>query len=163
MNLFSLFSVVVTLAAIAAYVNARYIRLPTTIGVMLIALIASVLLSVAAPFVGGLREHAAAMMEQVDFDAVVLHGMLAFLLFAGAIHIDFADLRRHWGSITLLAVVGTLMSTFIVGGLTFYLLHAFGIPITFVHAMLFGALISPTDPISFIGILEVRQAFAQVA
>ena len=118
MTLFSLISVLISLAAVASYLNYRYIRLPTTIGVMLVALVGSLIIIVAGPYAGGFRDHASAMMSQIDFEKTVLHGLLAFLLFAGAIHVDFDDLTREWPVISLLAVVGTLLSTAIVGVLT---------------------------------------------
>jgi CPA1 family monovalent cation:H+ antiporter len=115
MNFFSLISILITLAAVSSYFNYRYIKLPTTIGVMLVALVASLTLIIIGPYTSGVREQAASLVSRIDFDKVVLHGMLAFLLFAAAIHVKLDSLGREWLSIALLAVVGTLMSTFIVG------------------------------------------------
>jgi Na+:H+ antiporter len=107
------------------------------------------------------------LVSRIDFNQVVLHGMLAFLLFAAAIHVKYEDLGREWLPISLLAIFGTLMSTCIVGGLTWLVLGWLGLDIPFLHALLFGALISPTDPIAVLGIMKSvgasRQLEAQVA
>ncbi|MBZ5488429.1 sodium:proton antiporter [Halomonas aquamarina] len=154
MSVFSLVSILITLAAVSSYFNDRYIKLPTTIGVMLVALVASLALILISPYNEGLRDEATALVARIDFDQVVLHGMLAFLLFAAAIHVKFDNLSREWLPIALLAVAGTLMSTFIVGTLTWLTLDWMGLGIPFLHALLFGALISPTDPIAVVAIMK---------
>jgi len=154
LSFFSLVSILISLAAVLSYFNYRYIKLPTTIGVMLVALVASLALIVAGPYAGGFREQAAALVSQIDFDQAVLHGMLAFLLFAGSIHVDLAALGKEWPAIASLAIFGTLLSTLVVGGLTWLVLLGLGLGIPIMHAMLFGALISPTDPIAVLGIMK---------
>ena len=167
MSFFSLVSILIALAAVSSYVNYRYIKLPTTVGVMLVALVASLALVLIGPYAGGFRGQAATIISQIDFNQVVLHGMLAFLLFAGAIHVKVEDLGREWLPISLLAVIGTLFSTFIVGGVTWLLLGWLGLGIPFLYALIFGALISPTDPIAVLGIMKSvgapRQLEIQVA
>jgi CPA1 family monovalent cation:H+ antiporter len=167
LSLFSLVSILISLAAVSSYVNYRYIKLPTTVGVMLVALVASLALVLAGPYAGGFREQAAALVARIDFNQVVLHGMLAFLLFAGAIHVNLEELGREWLTISSLASVGTLASTFIVGGATWLVLGWLGLGIPLLHALLFGALISPTDPIAVLGIMKSvgapRQLEVQVA
>lgn len=154
MSLFSLISALISLAAIASFINYRFIKLPTTIGVMLVALVVSLGMIIAGPYSGGFREHAAEMMGQIDFNQTVLHGLLAFLLFAGAIHVKLEDLAHEWLTILTLAIVGTLASTFIVGFLTRWVFGLIGIDIPLMHALLFGALISPTDPIAVLAIMK---------
>ncbi|MGA8051363.1 MAG: sodium:proton antiporter [Burkholderiales bacterium] len=167
MSLFSLVSILISLAAVSSYVNYRYIKLPTTVGVMLVALVSSLALVLAGPYAEGFREQATALVSRIDFNQVVLHGMLAFLLFAGAIHVNLEELGREWLTISSLAIVGTLASTFIVGGVTWLVLGWLGLGIPFLHALLFGALISPTDPIAVLGIMKSigapRQLEVQVA
>jgi CPA1 family monovalent cation:H+ antiporter len=102
------------------------------------------------------------MVSQINFPQVVLHGMLAFLLFAGSIHVQIEDLCREWLSISLLAVVGTLISTCVVGGSTWLVLGWMGRSIPLMHALLFGALISPTDPIAVLGIMKSVGASRQL-
>ncbi len=147
-------SLLISLAAVSSYVNYRYIKLPTTVGVMLVALVASLVLVLLGPYDAGFREHAAAMVSRIDFDQVVLHGMLAFLLFAGAINVNLDDLGREWLTIFSLAIFGTLVSTLMVGAATWLVLGWLGLGIPLLHALLFGALISPTDPISVLGIMK---------
>jgi CPA1 family monovalent cation:H+ antiporter len=162
MNFFSMVSTLIVLAAVSSYINYRYIRLPTTIGVMLVALVASLTLILAGSYAEGFREHAAALVSRIDFNQVVLHGMLAFLLFAGSIHVKLDELGREWPAISLLAIVGTLASTFIVGGATWLVLGWLDLEIPFLHALLFGALISPTDPIAVLGLMKSAGASRQL-
>jgi CPA1 family monovalent cation:H+ antiporter len=161
-SFFALVSLLIALAAVSSYVNYRYIKLPTTIGVMLVALVASLALVLVGPFAGGIRGRAAAMVSRIDFDQVVLHGMLAFLLFAAAIHVSLEDLVREWLAVGALAVFGTLASTFIVGSMTWLVLGWLGMGIPLVQALLFGALISPTDPIATLGIMKSVHAPKQL-
>jgi len=162
LSFFSLVSILISLAAVLSYVNYRYIKLPTTVGVMLVALVGSLALILFGSYAGGLREQAAILVAQIDFNQVVLHGMLAFLLFAGSIHVDLEDLGREWLTISLLAIFGTLASTCIVGGATWLVLGWLGLPIPIVFALLFGALISPTDPIAVLGIMKSVGASRQL-
>ncbi len=147
-------SLLISLAAVSSYVNYRYIKLPTTVGVMLVALVASLALVLVGPYAGGFAEQATAMISRIDFNQIVLHGMLAFLLFAGAINVNLDDLGREWLTVSSLAIFGTLASTFIVGAATGVVLGWLGLGIPLVHALLFGALISPTDPIAVLGIMR---------
>jgi len=167
LNFFSLVSLLVALAAVSSYINYRYIKLPTTVGVMLVGLVASLTLVLVGPYAGGLREQAATLISQIDFNQVVLHGMLAFLLFAGSIQVDIEELAREWLPVSLLAIFGTFLSTCIVGGVTWLVLGWLGLGIPPLHALLFGALISPTDPIAVLGIMKSvgapRQLEVQVA
>lgn len=162
MNFFPLVSTLIALAAVASYINYRYIRLPTTIGVMLVSLLGSLALIIAGPYASGFRGQAANLVAHIDFNQVLLHGMLAFLLFAGAIHVKLDDLGREWPAISLLAIVGTLASTFIVGALTWVVLGWLDLAIPFLHALLFGALISPTDPIAVLGLMKSAGASRQL-
>ena len=98
--------------------------------------------------------HAARILEGIDFNQVLLHGMLSFLLFAGALHIRLGDLASQKWVITLLSTVGVIVSTFIVGGLAWLMLDTLGVPVPFTYCLLFGALISPTDPVAVLGIIK---------
>ena len=167
MKFFSLISILISLAAITSYINYRYIKLPATVGVMLMALIMSLMLVLIGPHAHGFREQATTLVYRFDFNQVVLHGMLAFLLFAGAIHVNSRELVREWLSIFLLAIFGLLASTFVVGVVTWLVLDWLGFGIPIVHALLFGAIISPTDPIAVLGVMKSvgapRQLEAQVS
>lgn len=152
---FEIVGALLTVVAMFAYVNHRFVGLPPTIGVMAMSLGASILMLVAARL-GWLRstEIAKVILNRIDFDDAVLHGMLGFLLFAGALNIDIGSLRQQRWPVVALAVGGTVLSTFIVGGLGHLLLALVGLHLPLGHALLFGALISPTDPVAVLGILK---------
>ena len=154
MDLFNILAILITLAAVFSYINFRYIGLPVTIGVMVIALSMSLMLNLLGSFGLGLKPQAELLLRNIDFDRTLLHGMLSFLLFAGALHIDINELIEVKWSIGALATVGTLISTFLVGTLTWFVLGWFGIGLSSLYCLLFGALISPTDPIAVLSILK---------
>ncbi len=154
MDLFNILAILITLTAVFSYMNFRYIGLPVTIGVMVIALSMSLMLILLGSFGLGLKPQAEVLLHNIDFDRTLLHGMLSFLLFAGALHVDINDLMELKWSIGALATVGTLVSTFLVGTLTWLVLGWVGIGLSFIYCMLFGALISPTDPIAVLGVLK---------
>jgi CPA1 family monovalent cation:H+ antiporter len=159
MSLFEIIAILLTLAALFSYINCRTIKLPTTIGIMLIALLFSLGLIFLGKFFPGLRAWATELLTSVDFDKTLLHGMLAFLLFAGALHININDLTSQYRIIAGLATFGVLTSTFIVGTLTWILINpVLGINLSALYCYLFGALISPTDPIAVLGIMKTAGA-----
>lgn len=121
---------------------------------MLSALVLSLLVILAGHIVPGFHAQAKNLLANIDFDKALLEGMLSFLLFAGALHINLADLAKQKWIITFLATIGVVISTFLIGTISFYLLAWFGISIKYIYCLLFGALISPTDPIAVLGILK---------
>lgn len=142
-------ALLISIAALFAYLNDRFVGLPTTIGVMVIALLVSVLAVVLNLFgLGDYHTDAKVLLERIDFNETLLEGMLSFLLFAGALHVNLNDLRRQTWVIASLATVGVCLSTFLVGTATYYLLAWLGLPLPYLYCLLFGALISPTDPIA---------------
>ncbi len=154
MGIFDIAACLITLAALFGYVNLRFIKLPTTIGVMLISLCFSVglvLLSLVNP---AIVETGKQFMQGIDFNEAVLDCMLSFLLFAGALHVNLNDLANQKRLIAILASVGVVLSTFIVGTIVYFLLSAFGIQFSYIYCLLFGALVSPTDPVAVLGILK---------
>ena len=159
MNIFDIAAILITASALFSFINDRYIKLPTTIGLMLIALLASLLLLSAGKLgLGQIQTQAKDFLADIDFNEALMEGMLSFLLFAGALHINLANLAKQKWIIGSLATVGILTSTFIVGGLSYYLLGWLGIELPFIYCLLFGALISPTDPIAVLGILKTANA-----
>jgi CPA1 family monovalent cation:H+ antiporter len=154
MDLLDLIAVIISIAALFSYLNHRFIKLPNTIGVMLIALLFSLLLLAIDALTGGIREPVLAMLNSVDFSETLMQGMLSFLLFAGALHVNIEDLARQKWVIALLATAGILTSTFIIGALSWMLLGLLGFEVALIYCLLFGALISPTDPIAVLGILK---------
>lgn len=155
MNIFQIIAILITLTALFSYFNYRYIRLPTTIGVMLMALVVSLLLiGLAALGLPGIRESATRLVAAIDFDATLMQGMLSFLLFAGALHINLTDLAENKWPIAALAMGGVVLSTVIFGTLIYGVLRGLGLQLGFAHCLLFGALISPTDPIAVLATLK---------
>ena len=159
MEVLQIASLLLSLAAVFSYINYRYVRLPTTIGLMLIALLVSLAL-LALDKLGLVfpAEWARHVLDGIDFNLTLLHGMLSFLLFAGALHVNLNDLAQQKWVIAILASLGVLISTFIIGGLTWWLLGVLGLHIALIYCLLFGALISPTDPIAVLGILKTAGA-----
>ncbi|HKK06767.1 MAG TPA: sodium:proton antiporter [Gammaproteobacteria bacterium] len=155
MSILNTTAILITLAALFSYLNYRYIRLPTTVGLMVIALVMSLAL-IAIGKLGGeaLAENAYTLLRSVNFHATLMNGMLSFLLFAGALHVDLHALSRQKWTVGILATVGVLISTFIVGGLTWVVLSMLGHGVPLIYCLVFGALISPTDPIAVLGILK---------
>lgn len=158
MNLFSVIAILVSLAALFSYLNHRWLELPTTIGLMLIALLLSLALVAAGRLGVGLEPYAARLLARIDFSETLLHGMLSFLLFAGSLHIELEDLLRHKAVIGLLATAGVLVSTALVGVASYFAFGALGLGVPFLFCLLFGSLISPTDPIAVLAILKTAKA-----
>ncbi len=155
MEVLDLAALLLCLAAVFSYINFRFIRLPTTIGIMLIAMIMSLSLVVLSFFgFEAIRDKAASVLEGIDFNKTLMHGMLSFLLFAGALQVNLEDLAKHKWIISILATVGVVMTTFIVGGIAWIVFWFVGIKLPFIYCLLFGGLIAPTDPVAVIGILK---------
>ncbi|MEM1058059.1 MAG: sodium:proton antiporter [Verrucomicrobiota bacterium] len=154
MGFFNLSAILITLSAAFAYINTRFIRLPRAIGLMLISLIFSLLLIAAGKFSPLFAHDARALVESVDFEKAVLNGMLSFLLFAGALHVNLHDLARSKWTILILAAPGTVLSAIIVAVAMQATFTLFGAHVDFIYCLLFGALISPTDPIAVLGLLK---------
>ena len=158
MTFFDIIAIVLTITALASYVNHRYLKMPNVIGLMSMSLVLSVL-AIAGEHLGWLDlQPLREFVKLLDFSNILLHGMLSFLLFAGALHINLADLKTSRWSILLLATAGVALSMFLVGGTVWYIAQLCGIALPFIHALLFGALISPTDPIAVLGILKDAKA-----
>lgn len=142
-------AILISISALFAYVNHRFIGLPTTIGVMIIAMLVSLLVYLIGLLgFSDFQEQINRLLASIDFNKTLLHGMLSFLLFAGALHVNLNDLRKQQWVILSLATVGVCLSTFLVATATWCLLSILGYHLPYVYCLLFGALISPTDPIA---------------
>jgi CPA1 family monovalent cation:H+ antiporter len=156
MSIFEIGAFLIGLSAIFGYINQRFLGLPHTVGLVVMALAASlvlILIEFLSPSTK-LLEIVTGVLEQIDFHETVMHGMLSFLLFAGAMHVDFSVFRSRSLAIGLMATLGILISTFIIGWSMWLLLNLFGIGIPFIWALVFGALISPTDPVAVLGLFK---------
>lgn len=155
MSFIDIIAVLITFAALFAYLNERYIGLPRTIGLMAMSLIFSLgLMALGKLGYFSLTEMAGEMLAKLDFYNTLMHGMLGFLLFAGALHVNFDDLLSEKVTIFLLATVGVVVTTILVGGFSWGLLYLLGMEMPLLYCLLFGALISPTDPIAVLGIMK---------
>jgi len=154
MDAFQLSAALLSLAALFSYVNHRFLRLPTTIGLMLIAMASSMVLVAVGELFPIVEDKARQHLEGVDFNKTLMQGMLGFLLFAAALHVNLADLKKQRAVIGFLATAGVVLSTVLVGGMAFVLLNMLGVEIRLIYCLLFGALISPTDPIAVLAILK---------
>ncbi len=154
MSLFSITSLLISVVAICGYLNTRFVRLPDVIGITAVGMVLSIAVALLGAFVPAVGHWAAGALQAIDFDEVVFHGLLGLLLFAGALHVNLGDLAGQRGAILILATVGVLASTALVGGGFYVLASAFGLDLPLLYCLLFGALISPTDPIAVLGILR---------
>ncbi|KXH83225.1 cation:proton antiporter [Chryseobacterium kwangjuense] len=155
MELYYSFSALIVLASIFAYLNYRFLKLPSTIGIMVIAIVVSIFLvmfgETVLPRTFG---HLNKLMNSIDFTEVLMGAMLNFLLFAGGIHININDLKEQFRPVLIFSTAGVVISTFVVGFGMFYLLPLLGIQLPFIYCLVFGALISPTDPVAVLSILK---------
>lgn len=153
--MFSLIAILISLAAIFSYINFRLIKLPTTIGILLITILTSLVIVILGLFgLGEIHVKAAYALNRIDFNKTLMNGMLSFLLFAGALHVNLEDLSKHKYIIIILATFGIIANTFIVGSLAWLVFALVNIKLSYIYCLLFGALIAPTDPIAVIGILK---------
>jgi CPA1 family monovalent cation:H+ antiporter len=158
MTLFDIMALLITLTAIFSYINYRTLKLPMTIGVMLIGLLMSLSLLLLKPLGIDLTIQASAILKSIDFNQTLMHGMLSYLLFAGALHVNLSDLAEQKWLIATLATLGVIASTAIVGVLLWFFLLFIGINLPFIYCLVFGSLISPTDPIAVLAILRTAHA-----
>ncbi len=158
MSFIEICAVLLTLASFFGFINYRTLQLPTTIGLMSIALLFSLSLNILGIFFPQINNWAVALLSQIDFSEALLHGMLGFLLFAGALHVNLDDLLSQCSVIGSLATFGVLCQTFLIGSFCWFLLSFTSLEMSYIHCLLFGALISPTDPIAVLGILKSANA-----
>lgn len=154
MDLFTIITVLVVVSAAFAYINERFVKLPYTIGAMVITIGMSALLTLTGWISPDVTNPLKELILQIDFSKILLEILLSFLLFAGALHTNFDQLKVQRGPILAFATFGVIVSTFLIGGLMYFVLPMIGLNISFINCLLFGALISPTDPIAVLGILK---------
>ena len=154
MDYFLIIAVLVFLSAMFGYLNVRFLKLPNTIGLMLITILFTLGVFALSYFDDTLLNTERYIITQIDFKSILLDVMLSFLLFAGALHTNFEQLKVQRWPILVFSTLGVLVSTFLVGTLIYYVLQLFGLDTAYVNCLLFGALISPTDPIAVLGILK---------
>jgi CPA1 family monovalent cation:H+ antiporter len=154
MDFFQITAIVITLSALFGYVNVRVLKLPNSIGLMIIAIVFTGLLFASTNFTDFFIVKARTLIQSIPFEQVLLDVMLAFLLFAGAMHTNFDQLRLQRWPVLVFSTVGVLVSTFLVGTIVYFVFAQIGLPTQYIYCLLFGSLISPTDPIAVLGILK---------
>jgi len=154
MDAYFIATILIFLSACFGYINVRFLKMPNTIGLMIITIIFTLGILLFSYFDPTLLNLEKEIIASIDFKAVLLDEMLSFLLFAGALHTNFEQLKIQRWPILLFSTLGVLTSTFLVGGVMFFILQVLGFDINFIYCLLFGALISPTDPIAVLGILK---------
>lgn len=153
MSLFNIITILVVFTALFAYINSRVLKLPATIGIMIVSLVFSLILIGAGYFFPAITVFAEGFITDIDFSKVLLDIMLSFLLFAGALHTDSSLLKANRRSISVFAILGVILSTLLVGVFFYFIFKLFPTPVNFWYCLLFGALVAPTDPIAVLGIL----------
>ncbi len=151
---FFIITILVVLSAVFGYINVRFLKLPNSIGLMLITIVFTFGVFALSYFDSTLLDAERFIIKQIDFKSVLLDVMLSFLLFAGALHTNFEQLKVQRWPVLVFSTFGVLVSTFLVGASVFLILQLIGLDINFIYCLLFGALISPTDPIAVLGILK---------
>jgi len=154
MELYYTFSLLIVLSALFSYLNSRFLKLPSAIGIMLLAILTSIALVAIGKTYPEFYTPVSGIIASVDFPSVLMGAMLNFLLFAGAIHVSLHDLRKQRIPIIIFSTVGVILSTFIVGGLMLAIFQFLQLDVPFIQCLIFGALISPTDPLAVIAILR---------
>lgn len=156
LSLFDAAAMLIVLAAALGYLNHRLFKLPQSVGLTLMGALASLALvgiDYAVP-ASGLAGRVTRFIAQIDFHEAVMQGMLSFLLFAGALHVDWGEMKRGGWPILVLSTIGVVISTVIIGGGFYLLSHALGLAVPIAWCLTFGALISPTDPVAVMGVLK---------
>lgn len=154
MTLFNIVSTLLVISALFSYLNYRYIKLPRTIGLMLITLVISLSLIILRSIGFTIDEHAQQLVSSIDFNKTLLEWMLCFLLFAGSLHVNIDDLREQKWTIGVFSTFSLIISTTIIATISYLIFNYIGLNIGYIYCLLFGALISPTDPIAVLGILK---------
>jgi len=154
MSIFATFSIIISLVALFGYVNFRYLKFPSTIGIMIVSLLFSVALIILDYLDLFIAEELRGMISRIDFSDILMDVMLSFLLFAGSLHVDMKKLAAQGLPVLSFATIGVILSTIITGTLAYYAFALLGIPVDYIYCLLFGALISPTDPIAVLSILK---------
>ena len=154
MDVLLLISILVALCAVFSYVNIRYLKLQPSIGLMLMSLVFSLLIIAEGKISSTVHQHVEDMVRSIDFSQTLLNIMLGFLLFAGSMHINLQELRKQQAAVFSFSTLSVALSIFFFGSIMWFVFKLFNYPVDYIYCLLFGALVSPTDPIAVIGILK---------
>ncbi|MGG7034990.1 MAG: cation:proton antiporter [Flavobacterium sp.] len=155
MELYYTFSILIVLASFFAYLNLRFLKLPGTIGIMIIAMLVSLGIRLLGDsYFPDTTKHFFGLIKEFDFNEILMGAMLNFLLFAGALHVNISDLKKQKVPIIMYSTISVVCSAFIISSLLYYVAPLLGVSIPYIFCLLFGTLISPTDPIVVLGVLK---------
>lgn len=154
MNVQDVVGVLLSLTAVSSYINYKFIKLPKSIGITLVTLILTMFVTLTGRFGWSVNDFAESLVYSIGFNDTFLHGMLSFMLFAGSMHVNLEELYKNKYIVLLLATVSVIISTILIGYGTFFLTRLLHIELPLAYCFVFGALISPTDPIAVLGVLK---------
>jgi len=158
MAFFNIIAILIVISALFAYINFRFIRLPSVIGVMLVSILVSLGMILAGRLGLGIALEGEYLLKNIDFKNTLMVWMLGSLLFAGAMHVELNALHEQKWNVLVFSTVGVILSTICVGTLMYFVLRWIGIPMRYIYCLLFGALISPTDPVAVMDLLKTAGA-----
>ena len=154
MDILALITAVVTICALFSYLNVRFLKLPSAIGLMLISLLCSILIITEGKFSSTFHDYIGSMLKEINFSDTLLNIMLGFLLFSGSLHVNLTKLKEQRAAVISFSTLGVILSLFFFGTIMWFMFKVFGFPVDYIYCLWFGALVSPTDPIAVIGILK---------
>ncbi|MFN5183146.1 MAG: cation:proton antiporter [Bacteroidota bacterium] len=154
MDTYLLITIVVTLCAIFSFINVRWLKMPAAIAMMILSLSTSVLIILVGHFNSSFHDNILLVVKKINFTDTLFQIMLSFLLFAGSLHVSLREMRKQATAVISFSTLGVALSVFLFGGAIYYVFRLFGYEIDLIYCLLFGALISPTDPIAVLGILR---------
>jgi CPA1 family monovalent cation:H+ antiporter len=153
-DFYNVFTILIVLTAVFSYISYRFTKLPAVIVIMIISLLTSLAMVIIGSYYPSFLKDSSEIVKSLDFENVLMRSMLGFLLFAGALHVDINKLKKELTPIVSFATIGVIISTASIGAMMYFIFQLFSISIPFIYCLLFGALISPTDPIAALGILR---------
>ncbi|WP_298900276.1 sodium:proton antiporter [uncultured Psychroserpens sp.] len=152
--MFEIFVGIIALAAFLSYLNAKFLKLPETIGVMILSIIVSLLFAASYFIDHAYFNYVTEFARRIDFKTILFDFLLGILLFAGAIHVNLKGLLKEKITVFVYATFGVIISTFIIGTVFYYVASSIGLDISYLYSLVFGALISPTDPVAVLALLK---------
>ena len=154
MDILALITAVVAICALFSYLNVRFLKLPSAIGLMLISLLCSILIITEGKFSSTFHDYIGSMLKEINFSDTLLNIMLGFLLFSGSLHVNLTKLKEQRAAVISFSTLGVILSLFFFGTIMWFMFKVFEFPVDYIYCLWFGALVSPTDPIAVIGILK---------
>ncbi|MFN6039076.1 MAG: cation:proton antiporter, partial [Bacteroidota bacterium] len=154
MDTYFLITVVISLCALFSFINVKFLKMPSAIAMMILALVSSAIVNLVGHYNAAFQIQVLSLVKKVNFTDTLFQIMLSFLLFAGSLHVSMREMRKQSAAVISFSTLGVALSVFLFGGAIYYVFRLFGYEIDLIYCLLFGALVSPTDPIAVLGILR---------